>query len=141
VCLNRARTIKSLEAEMTNPVAVSKFEVKSHDTPDETRTPSKTRIELVRLEGFTIGRFNFEPGWRWSECIKPVAGTESCQASHVGYAVSGRLRVRLNDGTEQAVSAGLSYTIPPGHDAWVEGNETFVGIELMSAEQYARPRS
>lgn len=126
---------------MTNPVAVSKFEVKSHDTPDETRTPSKTRIELVRLEGFTIGRFNFEPGWRWSECIKPVAGTESCQASHVGYAVSGRLRVRLNDGTEQAVSAGLSYTIPPGHDAWVEGNETFVGIELMSAEQYARPRS
>lgn len=141
MCLNRARTIKSLEAEMTNPVAVSKFEVKSHDTPDETRTPSKTRIELVRLEGFTIGRFNFEPGWRWSECIKPVAGTESCQASHVGYAVSGRLRVRLNDGTEQAVSAGLSYTIPPGHDAWVEGNETFVGIELMSAEQYARPRS
>jgi quercetin dioxygenase-like cupin family protein len=125
---------------MATPVAVSKFEVKSHDAPDETRTPSKTRVEVVRLEGFTIGRLNLEPGWRWSECIKPVAGTESCQVSHVGYAAAGRLTVRLADGTEQAISAGQSYTIPPGHDAWVEGNETFVGIEVLSAEQFAKPQ-
>ena len=123
---------------MATPVAVSKFEVKSHDAPDETRTPSKTRVEVVRLEGFTIGRLNLEPGWRWSECIKPVAGTETCQVSHVGYAAAGRLTVRLPDGTEQAISAGQSYTIPPGHDAWVEGDETFVGIEVLSAEQFAK---
>ena len=125
---------------MATPVAVSKFEVKSHDAPDETRTPSKTRVEVVRLEGFTIGRLNLEPGWRWSECIKPVAGTETCQVSHVRYAAAGRLTVRLPDGTEQAISAGQSYTIPPGHDAWVEGNETFVGIEVLSAEQFAKPQ-
>jgi quercetin dioxygenase-like cupin family protein len=126
---------------METPVAVSKLEAKSHDAPDETRAPDKTRVEVVRLEGFTIGRFNFEPGWRWSECVKPVVGTESCQNSHVGYAVAGRIRVRLDDGTEQAISVGQSYTIPPGHDAWVEGDEPFVGIEVMSAEQYARPHN
>ncbi len=126
---------------MDTPVVVSRFEVKSHDHPDETRTPSKTRIEVVRLEGFSIGRFNFEPGWRWSECVKPVAGTESCQVSHVGYVVTGRIGVRLDDGTEQSIGAGESYTIPPGHDAWVEGSEPFVGIEVMSAEQYAKPQT
>ena len=124
---------------MTTPVTVAKFEVKSHQSPDEVRTPSKTRVEVVRLEGFTLGRFNFEPGWRWSECIKPVVKTDSCQASHVGYAVSGRLTVRMADGTQKSIAAGDSYTIPPGHDAWVEGNERFVGIEVMSAEQYAKP--
>ncbi len=124
---------------MTTPVAVTHFEVKSHDSPDEVRSPAKTRVEVVRLEGFTIGRFTFEPGWRWSECIKPVVNTDACQLSHVGYAVSGRLTVRLQDGTEQTIRAGQSYTIPPGHDAWVEGDEPFVGLELMSAEQFAKP--
>jgi len=124
---------------MTTPVTVAKFEVKSHQSPDEVRTPNKTRVEVVRLEGFTLGRFNLEPGWRWSECIKPVVKTESCQASHVGYAVSGCLTVRMNDGTQKNIVAGDSYTIPPGHDAWVDGNERFVGIEMMSAEQYAKP--
>jgi len=124
---------------MATPVAVTKFTSRSHSSPDEVRTPDKTRIEIVRLEGFTFGRFNFEPGWRWSECIKPVIKTDSCQLSHVGYVVSGRLTVRMNDGTQKTVGAGESYTIPPGHDAWVEGNERFVGIEVMSAEQYAKP--
>jgi len=124
---------------MATPVAVTRLEVKSHGSPDEVRSPDKTRVEVVRLEGFTIGRFNFEPGWRWSECIKPVVKTDSCQVSHVGYAVSGRLTVRMKDGTQKSIVAGESYTIPPGHDAWVEGNERFVGIEVMSAEQYAKP--
>ncbi|WP_427912611.1 cupin domain-containing protein [Ramlibacter sp. MMS24-I3-19] len=124
---------------MTTPVSVSTFQVKSHGSPDEVRTPAKTRVEVVKLEGYTIGRFNFQPGWRWSECIKPVVKTESCQLSHVGHAVSGRLRVRMTDGSEKTISAGESYTIPPGHDAWVEGNETFVGLEVMSADVYAKP--
>jgi hypothetical protein len=125
----------------TNNIAVTKFETKSLDGPDEVRTPSKTRIEVVHLGGFTLGRFNFEPGWRWSECIKPVAGTDSCQVSHVGYVVSGTMTVHLADGQEQTIKAGESYTIPPGHDAWVEGNEPVVAIEMMSAETYARPHN
>jgi len=124
---------------MATPVAVTKLEVKSHGSPDEIRNPDKTRIEIVRLEGFTLGRMTFEPGWRWSESIKPVVKTDSCQVSHVGFAVSGRLTVRIKDGTQKTIVAGDSYTIPPGHDAWVEGNERFVGIEVMSAEQYAKP--
>jgi len=124
---------------MATPVAVTKLEAKSHGSPDEVRSPDKTRIEIVRLEGFTLGRMTFEPGWRWSESIKPVVKTDSCQVSHVGFAVSGRLTVRIKDGTQKTIVAGDSYTIPPGHDAWVEGNERFVGIEVMSAEQYAKP--
>jgi hypothetical protein len=126
------------EQEMANPVAVTTFEAKPHSSPDEVRSPDKTRVEVNRLEGFTIGRLNLEPGWRWSDCIKPVVQTETCQVSHVGYAVSGSITVRMKDGTEKTNSAGDSYTIPPGHDAWVEGNEPFVGIEVMSAELYAK---
>jgi quercetin dioxygenase-like cupin family protein len=125
---------------MSIPVSVSKFEVKSHDKADELRTPNKTRVEVVRLDGYTMGRFIFEPGWRWSECIKPVVKTDSCQNSHVGFAVSGRLTVAAKDG-KKTISPGDSYTIPPGHDAWVEGNEPFVCVEVMSAEQYAKPHS
>jgi hypothetical protein len=118
---------------------VTEFEMKSHDNADEVRAPNKTRVEVVRLSGYTLGRFKFEPGWKWSECIKPVVGTDSCQNSHVGYAVSGRLTVRTNDGKQKTFEPGMSYTIPPGHDAWVEGNEGFVCIEVMSAEQLAKP--
>lgn len=124
---------------MVNPVGVSNFEVKSHDAPDEVRAPDKTRVEVVQLEGFTIGRFNFQPGWRWSECIKPVVKTDYCQLSHVGHAVSGSITVRMKDGTEKTIKAGESYTIPPGHDAWVEGKQPFVAIEVMSADVYAKP--
>jgi PAS domain S-box-containing protein len=122
----------------TSPPGVTKLEARSHGSPDEVRSLNKSRIEVVRLEGFTLGRFKFEPGWRWSECIKPVAKTDLCQVSHVGYAVSGRTTVRMEDGTEKTIAAGESYTIPPGHDGWVEGNEAFVGIEVMSAEHYAK---
>jgi hypothetical protein len=128
-----------MEAHMPNPVSVQKLEVKSHASPDEVRSPDKTRVEVVKLEGYTIGRFNFQPGWRWSECIKPVVKTDLCQLSHVGHVVSGQLRVSMKDGTEKTISAGESYTIPPGHDAWVEGDKPFVGIEVMSADVYAKP--
>jgi mannose-6-phosphate isomerase-like protein (cupin superfamily) len=124
---------------MSTPVSVSKFEVKSHDHADEVRTPSKTRVEVVRLEGYTLGRFVLEPGWRWSECIKPVVKTDACMNSHVGHVVSGRITVAMQDGSKKTVGPGESYTIPPGHDAWVEGNERFVCLEVLSAEQYAKP--
>ena len=125
---------------MSSPVLVTKFQTKSHDSPDEVRTAEKTRIEIVRFEGFTIGRFSLEPGWRWSECIRSVVITNLCQLSHVGYVVSGRLTVRMEDGSQKTTSPGESYTIPPGHDAWVEGSDSFVAIEILSADKYAVPK-
>jgi quercetin dioxygenase-like cupin family protein len=109
-------------------------------SPDETRTPDKTRVEVVRLGTASVARFTFEPGWRWSECVKPVAGTESCQARHVGVVQSGRLGVRHEDGTELELNPGEAYVIEPGHDAWVLGNERFVAYEFeqRAAEEYAR---
>jgi mannose-6-phosphate isomerase-like protein (cupin superfamily) len=124
---------------MSNPVSVSRLEVKSHDSPDEVRSPNKTRVEVVGLDGFTLGRMILEPGWRWSECVKPVVKTELCQVSHVGHCVSGRLVVKLKDGTEKTISAGESYTIPPGHDAWNAGSEKFVCLEVLSADVFAKP--
>lgn len=126
---------------MASPMHVNKLQTKSHDAPDEVREPEKTRVEVVRLEGYTLGRFKFEPGWRWSKCIKPVVGTDSCQVAHVGYAVSGRITVQMNDGSQAVIEEGMSYTIPPGHDAWVEGDAPFVGLEMMSAEEYAKSKS
>jgi hypothetical protein len=110
------------------------------DAADETRTPDKTRVDLVRIGDTTAGRFAFEPGWKWSECIKPVAGTESCQLRHVGVVESGTLHVVHDDGSEADVGAGKGYVIEPGHDAWVVGDERFVAYEFEShaAEEYAK---
>jgi hypothetical protein len=110
------------------------------DSPDETRTPDKTKVDIVRMGETTVGRFVFEPGWRWSECVKPVAGTESCQARHVGVAQSGRIAVQHEDGTLLELGPGDAYIIEPGHDAWVVGDERFVGFEFesKSAEAYAK---
>jgi mannose-6-phosphate isomerase-like protein (cupin superfamily) len=137
--LHSAKKVGEIKLNQMDPVTVTKFETKSHETPDEIRQPDKTKVEIIRLEGFTLGRLNMKPGWRWSQCIKPVVHTDSCQLSHVGYAVSGSITVRMDDGTQRTIKAGESYTIPPGHDAWVEGNEDFVGIEVLSAEQFAKP--
>lgn len=111
---------------------------KSFKSPDETRTPDKTRVEIVRLPGATVGRFTFEPGWRWSECVKPVVGTDSCQVRHVGTMISGRLHVAHSDGTEGDFAPGDAYVIEPNHDAWVVGDEPAVAFEFESAEEYAR---
>ena len=116
------------------------IESRSFDSPDETRTPSKTKVEIVRMGATTAGRFTFEPGWRWSECVKPVVGTDSCQIHHVGVVQSGRLAIRHEDGTEVEIGPGDAYVIEPGHDAWVVGSDVFVGYEFDSkaAETFAR---
>jgi hypothetical protein len=115
-------------------------EARDFESPDETRTPDKTKVDVVRMGGVSAARMTFDPGWKWSECVKPVAGTDSCQARHVGIAQSGRLHVTHEDGTEQEIGAGDAYVIEPGHDAWVVGDERFVGFEFesRSAEEYAR---
>jgi hypothetical protein len=111
------------------------------DSPDEVRTPDKTVVNIVRMgEGTTAARMALQPGWRWSECIKPIAGTDRCQVRHVGLAESGTLRVAHDDGTEADITSGRSYVIEPGHEAWVVGDEPFVAYEFESkaAEEYAR---
>ena len=82
--------------------------------------------DIVNLGEVTVGRAVFEPGWRWSENVKPIVGTDSCQVPHVGYVVSGRMVVRMDDGTEHEFGPGDAGTIPPGHDAWIEGDEACV---------------
>src|SRR5919198_6695332 len=102
------------------------------ESPDETRAPDKTQVDVVRMGGASAARFTFEPGWRWSECVKPVAGTESCQARHVGVVQAGRLGITHEDGSEAELGPGDAYVIEPGHDAWVIGNERFVAFEFES---------
>jgi mannose-6-phosphate isomerase-like protein (cupin superfamily) len=113
---------------------------KNFEAPDERRTPERTVVEVVDLGSLKAARMTLQPGWRWSECIKPVVGTESCQTHHVGAVASGQLRVRHDDGTEVEVGAGDAYVIEPGHDAWVIGSEPFVAYEFdtKAAETYAR---
>ena len=115
-------------------------EVGDFSSPDETRTPDKTMVEIVRMGGVAASRMRLEPGWRWSECIKPVAGGESCQAHHIGLLLSGTMHVVHDDGTEQEIRPGQAYVIDPGHDAWVVGDEAVVGFEFDSrtAEEYAK---
>ena len=115
-------------------------EKRDFDSPDETRTPEKTRVDVVHLAGTAVARFAMEPGWRWSDCVKPVAGTDSCRHRHVGVAQSGRMRVTHDDGTVVEIGAGDAYVIEPGHDAEVVGDGSFVGFEFeqKSVEEYAR---
>lgn len=114
-------------------------ETGNFDAPDEKRTPDKTELSLVNLGGVAAGRLIAQPGWKWSDCIKPVVGTESCEAHHIGYAQSGHMHVVHNDGTEADIEAGDAYVIEPGHDAWVVGDEPFVALEFDSktAKDYA----
>ena len=114
---------------------------KGFASADEVRTPDKTRLEILDLGGgFKAARMTAEPGWKWSECIKPVVGTESCQAHHVGTVVNGSMHVVHEDGTEQDITAGDAYVIEPGHDAWVTSSDAFVGLEFDSstAATYAK---
>jgi hypothetical protein len=106
---------------------------KGFNKPDETRTPDKTTLDIVDLNGVKAARMTAQPGWRWSECIKPVAGTDTCQAHHVGTVVAGAMHVVHDDGTEIDITAGDAYVIEPGHDAWVTSSEPFVGFEFDSS--------
>ena len=114
---------------------------KSFDAPEETRPITKGKVEVVDLGGLKAMRVTFEPGWRWSECVKPIVGTESCQVSHLTYIISGRMAVRMDDGSEAEFGPGDVGTIPPGHDAWIIGNETFVALDFQGGAVYAQPQS
>lgn len=109
---------------------VARVEIKSLDAPDERRPFEKGEADLVTIGGTMVGRAVLEPGWRWSEHLKPVVGTDTCEVAHTGYVVSGRLRVVMADGTEAEVGPGDAFAIPPGHDASVVGDQTFVAVDF-----------
>jgi hypothetical protein len=113
---------------------------KAFDSPDETRTFENGRLDVLNLASHTVARATLQPGWRWSGSIKPIVGTDSCQAHHIGYVVSGCIHVVNDDGTELEVGPGAAYEIQPGHDAWVVGDDPFVGLEFESkaAAEFAK---
>jgi len=114
---------------------------KSFSSPDEVRPMADMgQVEIVKVGDGVIGKATFQPGWRWSEHVKPIAGTDSCQAPHVGYVVSGRQKVVMDDGTELEFGAGDVVAIPPGHDGYVVGDEPCVVIDFGGMESYAKPR-
>ncbi|MFF5785590.1 cupin domain-containing protein [Streptomyces sp. NPDC012693] len=113
---------------------------KSFDTADETRPfeDGKGRLDLLTSGGGSVGRAVFEPGWQWSKHVKPIAGTDSCQASHVGYVVSGRMKVVMDDGESTEFGSGDFMEVTPGHDAWVLGDDACVVLDWSGFADYAK---
>lgn len=113
----------------------------SFDKPDDVREGGNWRIELLNLAGGAqVGRITVQPGWKWSEHVKPVAGTELCEAPHLQYQISGRIRVVMKDGTEMEAGPGDVVSLPPGHDAWVVGDEPGVAVEWQGASVWGAPK-
>lgn len=112
----------------------------SLDNPEEVR-PFKDgmgQVALVNLAHGGVGRATFQPGWQWSKHVKPIAGTDSCQAAHMGYCVSGQMTIRMDDGQEVTVKPGDFMEAPPGHDGWVVGDEPCVMIDWQGFADYAK---
>jgi mannose-6-phosphate isomerase-like protein (cupin superfamily) len=116
------------------------MEVKPIDKPDERRDFPRGHLEALHLTGLDFAVATFEPGWRWSESVAPLAGTDSCEVHHNGFVVQGRLRVRMNDGAETEVGPGDVFVCPAGHDAWVVGDEQVVVYDFAGgmAKDYAK---
>lgn len=112
---------------------------RSLDSPDEVRTFGHGHLDVINADGPTVGRAVFEPGWRWSNDVKPIAGTASCQAAHAGYVLSGRMHVVMDDGSEEDYGPGDVMIVPPGHDAWTVGDEACVAIDWQGFTDYAKP--
>ena len=115
---------------------------KNLDSPDVTRDCGHGKLELVTLDNTTLGRLTLQPGWKWSEHIRPMANTESCQVEHLQYVISGRLRIVQDDGSQMDLGPGDFASIPPGHDGWVVGDEPFRCIDISpDMRQYAEESS
>jgi hypothetical protein len=118
---------------------VADMEVKNFDSPDEVRPfEGNGQAEVLNIGGKVVGRATFEPGWKWSDNVKPIAGTDSCQVSHLGYVISGRMRVFMDDGTEKEIGPGDVMAIPPGHDAETVGDEPCVSLDFGEFGDYAK---
>jgi quercetin dioxygenase-like cupin family protein len=113
-------------------------EHRAFDEPDEVRAFPKGRAEILQMGEAEIGRLVFEPGWRWSEDVKPIAHTASCEAPHFQYHVAGQLAIAMDDGTEFVARPGDVTSLPSGHDAWVVGDEPVVVVDWFGASEYAK---
>mgnify|MGYP005812578895 CR=1 FL=1 len=123
---------------MTTRPQSTPLESTNFSRPQETREFPKGKVELITLNGVTFGRATFQPGWRWSTHVKPIAGTGSCQSAHLGVQLSGTMRIKMDDGTERDIHAGEVVNIPPGHDGWVVGDEPVVFLDITGMENYAK---
>ena len=114
-------------------------EVKNFNSPDETRPfDGKGKADVCNLAGKVVGRGVFEPGWRWSENVKPIAGTDSCKVSHLGYCMAGHMKVYMDDGSEAEIGPGDVFAIPAGHDAEIVGEESCVMLDFGDLGNYAK---
>jgi uncharacterized cupin superfamily protein len=111
---------------------------KNLQKPDETRSFPKGKMDVVKVGDLVFGKATFEPGWKWSECVKPIAKTDSCMVNHNCYVVSGRMRIKMDGGSEIEVGPGDVFVCPPGHDAWIIGNEPCVAFDFSGAAVYAK---
>jgi hypothetical protein len=117
---------------------MASIETKSLNAPEEVRTFDKGKVELVKVGEAMIGRATFQPGWKWSESVKPLVKTKSCEAPHFQYHVSGTLRIKTDEGTVRDCKAGDVSMLGSGHDAWVVGNEPVVVVDFQGMLDYAK---
>ena len=118
---------------------MAEVEVKSFESPDETRPfEGKGEAAVVTVGGHTVACGTFEPGWKWSTNLKPIAGTDTCEVSHLGYCVSGRMKIYMDDGSEKEIGPGEAAAIPPGHDAEVVGDEACIWVDFGEVARYAQ---
>ena len=115
--------------------------IKRFEQPDEVRTFTKGKFEIVKIGSMTIGRASSEPGWKWSEHVGPTTGAASCEVEHVGLVISGCAACRMNDGRYYEMTPGDIFYIGPGHDSWVVGDEPYVSLHFLGAEHYAASHS
>jgi hypothetical protein len=125
-----------MEVSMT----ATTLEKKSFAHPDDKRSVEKAQMEVVTVGDTTIGRVTFQPGWRWSTCVKPVSQTDLCEVPHLVCHICGRMHVKMQDGNEFDIGPGEVASIPPGHDAWVVGNEPVIAFDMAGASDYAKRR-
>jgi hypothetical protein len=118
---------------------MAKMQSKNLSKPDELRTFDKGKLELITLGGVTFGRATLQPGWKWSTSLKALMKTKSCEAAHLQYHVSGRIAVLMDGGSRAEFGPGEVSLLPPGHDAWVVGNDPVVVIDITGMVEYARP--
>lgn len=116
------------------------IERKSFTKPDETRSFTHGKIDIVNIGGTQVGLARFEPGWKWSKDVKPIVGTSSCQAPHLGYVIAGRMHIVGDDGSEVDYGPGDAMSVPPGHDAWVVGEDACIIFDVTAAPVYAKKK-
>lgn len=118
---------------------MARLQRKRFSEADEVRHTPRGQLDVVELDEVVVGRMTHQPGWRWSVDVRPIAGTERCRYHHVGITLEGRLHVQLTDGAELDIGPGDVFELPPGHDAWVIGDEPWVAVDFAGVRSYARP--